>query len=311
MLLKAEDIDAFVDRYSDFQLEERRAGSIDEAIDATASFISWLNNNPQVLMPSGMRDYVSAQAIPQYAGEILGTILEEYSRPAFRLFKGSWFLPSGVSSNPDHSWESFEIGELYSESLDVDGMPPLLALPSANEVIRKAESFIDSPYNDITTFTCSRIWTPDVQERQRLLIQDSASKILAELQSQKIELFDLHWKSLEEIVVELFRSRGLEVYHVQDSPQGGRDVILRGSLAKGFDPITLAVEVKHRRLVDRPEIQQAFAQNAHFNGLLFVTSGRFTAGVIKEAKKPENQMRLLLKDGVSIGEMIKSYRVNG
>jgi hypothetical protein len=74
-----------------------------------------------------------------------------------------------------------------------------------------------------------------------------------------------------------------------------------------MEPVTLAVEVKNKDTVDRPEVQLALTQNRQFPALLFATSGRFTAGVIEEARLPVNRMRLFLKDGVALGELLRLY----
>jgi hypothetical protein len=66
--------------------------------------------------------------------------------------------------------------------------------------------------------------------------------------------------------------------------------------------------VKHRRTVVRPDIQKALWQNRQLPALLFVTSGRFTAGVLREKSLPENRLRLFLKDGEALGDLIRDYR---
>jgi hypothetical protein len=69
----------------------------------------------------------------------------------------------------------------------------------------------------------------------------------------------------------------------------------------------MAVEVKHRGVVDRPEVQLALYQNRAYPALVFVTSGRFTAGVFKEKLIDENCHRLFLKDGVAVGDMVRIH----
>jgi len=48
-------------------------------------------------------------------------------------------------------------------------------------------------------------------------------------------------------------------------------------------------------------------QNSAYPALLFVTSGRFTGGVFEEKARECNKLRLYLKDGVALGDMIKLY----
>ena len=69
----------------------------------------------------------------------------------------------------------------------------------------------------------------------------------------------------------------------------------------------MAVEVKHKSVVDRPDVQVALYQNKAYPALLFVTSGRFSAGVFKEKSREENRFRLFLKDGLAIGDLVRTH----
>jgi hypothetical protein len=100
----------------------------------------------------------------------------------------------------------------------------------------------------------------------------------------------------------------MSIHVVRESPQGGRDIIARGQLIPHAEPVTIAVEVKHRPVVGRPEVQMALHQNRMFPALLFVTSGRFSGGVISEASLPENRMRLFLQDGVALRELLRTLK---
>ncbi|MFL6236440.1 MAG: hypothetical protein ACJ76N_25140 [Thermoanaerobaculia bacterium] len=70
----------------------------------------------------------------------------------------------------------------------------------------------------------------------------------------------------------------MEIHIVRQRPQGGRDIVARGELIPGQEPLEMAVEVKHRPVVGRPEVQKALWQNRAYPALLFVTLGRFTGG---------------------------------
>ena len=129
------------------------------------------------------------------------------------------------------------------------------------------------------------------------------------LKKQAIQLESVSWRQLEEIVAEVLRARGMEIHLVRENPQGGRDIVARGELIPGQEPLLLAVEVKHRRIVDRPEVDKALWQNRHFPALMFVTSGRFTSGVFKEKAAPDNKFRLFLKDGDALDDLIRAYPV--
>jgi hypothetical protein len=152
-----------------------------------------------------------------------------------------------------------------------------------------------------------KLWTPAAQHKERLILKEATEGILKALFRGDIELRSLSWRQLEDIVGELLVARGLEIHHVTESPQGGRDLIFRGELLPGLDPVTVAVEVKHREVVGVAEVHQALSQNRRFPALLFVTSGRFTSGVYAERDRDENHLRLFLKDGVAIGDLIRMY----
>ena len=138
------------------------------------------------------------------------------------------------------------------------------------------------------------------------LLHASTKVILRELHNNAKMLRDIHWRTLEEIVAELLFDLGLDVTITERSNDGGRDVIARGELIPG-EPMLLAVEVKHRRIVPVSEIRQALWANRHFPALLFVTSGHFSAGVYKERSEKEGTLRLYLKDGQGLSQWIHSY----
>jgi len=182
-----------------------------------------------------------------------------------------------------------------------------LHLPSFDEIMAAAIPYVSNPLVDPTLFVSPKLWTPFSQEHQKLYLANSAIEIIQALQSERRTLDDIHWKDLEELVAELLRQKGMEIHLVNESPQGGRDIIARAAYIPGYGPLTIAVEVKHMRTVDRPIVQQALYQNRHFPALLIATSGQFTLGAVEEAKKPENRMRLFLHDGVAVRDMIRNY----
>jgi hypothetical protein len=98
----------------------------------------------------------------------------------------------------------------------------------------------------------------------------------------------------------------MEVSVTPRTRDGGRDILARGELIPG-EPTVLAVEVKHKGLVGIDEVASRLYRNREFPAMLFATSGRFSAGVVREKRRPENFLRLLLKDGVGLGQWISEY----
>jgi HJR/Mrr/RecB family endonuclease len=221
-----------------------------------------------------------------------------------------------IAAEKQRTYEKLDRGEGDSndhydaiEDLDRKSVTQAMLMPSFSEMVSRASKFVDNPLIDQTTWVSPKLWTPDRQAIERIHLQETAGAILAEISTRKRELADLKWQELEEIVAELLRSKGMEISLVRENPQGGRDIIARAELVPGSEVVTIAVEVKHRRVVDRPILQQAIAQNKHFPALMLVTSGRFTAGVIKEAAKAENRLRVFLKDGIAIRDLAKVYQL--
>jgi hypothetical protein len=178
---------------------------------------------------------------------------------------------------------------------------------SLEEVLADIERRVAIPRTQTSVLWSPKIWVPREIERQRQLLDVTLRPHLERWTQIGFSLDDLNASEFEDLVGELLRRAGLEIYKVRQSPQGGRDLIARGVLIPGEEPIQMAVEVKHRRIVDRPELQLALYQNRCYPALIFAASGRFTAGVFEEKAIRENHFRLFLKDGVAIGEMVRVH----
>jgi HJR/Mrr/RecB family endonuclease len=79
--------------------------------------------------------------------------------------------------------------------------------------------------------------------------EDAIEPILRALQAESVELRELDWRVLEEVVAELLAARGLQVDVTTRSRDGGRDIVARGDLVPG-EPMRIAVEVKQKPVVD-------------------------------------------------------------
>lgn len=150
------------------------------------------------------------------------------------------------------------------------------------------------------------LWFPPKQ-RPCIELVDTTRDLLVALREEEKGLADLTWQQLEAVVAELLRERGLEVTATPMGADGGRDIIARGELIPG-EPTALAVEVKKKEVVGLDEVRSRLYANRQFPALLFATSGRFTAGVVRERGESGAFLRLLLKDGVALGQWIHEYR---
>ncbi|MGA2621485.1 MAG: restriction endonuclease [Thermoguttaceae bacterium] len=334
MIITQSDIDEFVSTYNDFcNLEDV---GVPPEID-NDEVLRWLADNPQVVIASGYQEFVAGNRSPVYRALQRDGQLDEISRPLLRDFHGHWIVPSMVGDIPDEEWGAFRLDTLLAISsmqrqLDLDvkegrltahspivderqariddlSRESVVTMPSFNRMVEIATKYVDNPLIDPTTWVSPRLWTPSSQALQKDHLRASTLAVIEELQRGHTHLTDLSWQNFEEIVAEILRQRGMEIHLVKENPQGGRDIIARAELVPGSEVLTIAVEVKHRDVVDRPIVQQAIQQNERFPALMLVTSGRFTAGVVKEVAKPEHRMRVVLKDGVAIRDMIRAYRL--
>ena len=199
----------------------------------------------------------------------------------------------------------------YSFNSEIERLSEEIILDSIavsfDEFLANLRQQIKYPRTEASTLWSPRIWTPREQQRQRHLVDGVLRPHLNRWATNGLCLEDLNPSEFEDLVAELLFKAGLKVYKVREAPQGGRDLIARGILVPGEEPIEMAVEVKHRRVVDRPEVQLALYQNRAYPALVFVTSGRFTAGVFKEKMITDNRFRLFLKDGLAVGDMMRVH----
>ncbi|HDY76212.1 MAG TPA: restriction endonuclease, partial [Candidatus Marinimicrobia bacterium] len=177
-----------------------------------------------------------------------------------------------------------------------------------NYVIRTLENTLKKPLNKFCSIVSPRLWTPESQRTEKILLKEASQDIIKALIEQKCTLSDLDWKQFEYIVAEILQDQGIEIHKVVERPQGGKDLIARGELIPG-EPMYMAVEIKHSDKVGVGQVRSALKATENYPALLFVTSGRFTSGVINEKRKHSNQLRLFLKDGVALGNMIRQYGI--
>ena len=313
MIITQQDIDEFEKRYT-----EAQAKYIPGSDTALFEFYKYLNNNPQIIMASGFQEYVSSHKLPLFESLVAAGELSPFSRPIFRNASGQWVVISYIDDEPNYKWDAYNLSFLEANYKKSDKLQngallhydeALISLPSFSEFLNNAKQYVKNPLVDPTVFVSPKLWTPGKQESEKKFLESSSLQIIQNIQNEKIELKAIHWRKFEEIVAEVLREQGMEIHLVKESPQGGRDIIGRMRIPELDEFITVAIEVKHRQIVDRPLIQTALYQNSQFPALMVVTSGRFTSGVIKEMNKSQNTMRLFLKDGVAIRDMINKYPV--
>jgi hypothetical protein len=266
--------------------------------------------HPHLVMPLGFDEYVDLKEHHKVSRLWLGETVGTVSRAIFRQPSGQWFLLLSSPRIPNGAvlFASKEkVNTLRQTSAPIISNDSSISFSYA-ELFSTLYDLADRWTDEERTIWSPQLWTPDAQERQRITLVNSTRDILKALHAEKLSLEEVAPPQLEDIVAEVLRGHGMEIYVNRRHPQGGRDILARGVLIPGQELLTIAVEVKRKAVVDRPEVELALHQNKEFPALLFATSGRFTAGVLKEKAQPENQLRLFLKDGVALGDMIGDYR---
>ena len=181
---------------------------------------------------------------------------------------------------------------------------------SAAELLKKLRYLTEYPDYVPRTLWLPRIWTPEFQDDDRQKVSEDVSALLQSLQKEECSLRSIKPAMLEELIAELLRSRGMDVYITKRTRDGGRDIIARSETAIG-DPISFAIEVKQKDVVGIEDVRNALKANEHFPALMLATAGRFSSGVIEEKGREGNRLRLMLKDGVAISQWIDTYTSNG
>jgi hypothetical protein len=153
------------------------------------------------------------------------------------------------------------------------------------------------------------LWLPNVPlekitKPKRAASAHLASQLLQTIRNGGRSLDDLAWTEFEDMVAQLMKDAGFQVLHTKYTRDGGRDLICRGELLPGI-LAEMAVEVTHRKVVGIDKLSHTLYRNKNFPLIMLVTSGRFSSGLLMEAGKPENSMRLLLRDGQSLRSWIK------
>lgn len=177
---------------------------------------------------------------------------------------------------------------------------------SISDLLIKLRKLVESPDYVPKTLWLPRIWTPEFQDHDRQKVSDDVASLLSSLQDEKIQLSEIKPVVFEELVAELLRSKGMEVYVTKRTRDGGRDIIARMESTLG-DPLTIAVEVKQKPVVGTDDLFKTLKANENFPAIMIATAGRFSAGVIKQKAAESNQLRLMLKDGVALSQWVESY----
>lgn len=276
--------------------------------------LGYFRKNPQLLIPSGF-DEVRIQ--PKPAADLYCALDQEYSKhfansriadsPVFQKALPSFEVLLGLECRQASSglWFHSSGFEFVDQELLLrSGRQSAPLRLSLRGILAACERCMVGDTHP-AAILLPNLWLPP-ESCPALELVDTTKAILGALKREKVEFTNLSWQQLEDVVAELLRARGMRVQLTSRRKDGGRDIIARGELIPG-EPTTLAVEVKHRPKVQLDDVRSRLWANREFPMLMFATSGRFTAGVIREKQKPENFLRLLLKDGQALRAWIQEY----
>lgn len=135
--------------------------------------------------------------------------------------------------------------------------------------------------------------------------EDFLKDFIRRCHNENASFDELTWRQMEELVAELLKIQGMDVTVTPASGDEGRDIIARGELIPG-EPTIFTVEVKKKPVVGIHDVRAALYANRKMPALLIATSGRFSAGVIKEANISDNRYRLFLKDGIALKQWLST-----
>jgi hypothetical protein len=283
------------------------------------SEVEFFVNRPHLLMPLGYDEFrsVSLDDSGEPSQDPFAAGIGE------SLTDGAWAFPREMfyRNIKTGAWEWFEgITQFPKEKqrpdawYKSDGKPYLHLVGShhthnllpAKVWLKQLENITSNPGAQPYSLVIPSIWAPRNQLLQYEALDTATRHLLQALYNEKLDLRSISWRQLEEIVAELLRSLGLQVFVTPRGHDGGRDVIARGELIPG-EPTLLSVEVKQKPTVGIYDVQRALRANEDQPALLVATAGRFSGGVIREKSRERNQYRLFLKDGIALRQWIDSY----
>lgn len=293
--------------------EQLKRGPGTGRLDSDA-VLAYLRNTPQLLIPSGF-DEIRVEPEParqlaiafcrEMAKRGIGEDLTQSPRlPSHEAFE--FMLGLHCRDTATGAWYRTAHVDLATYSLALrsasGGTPRLIPFRDVVKSCRGALEGADKP----AVLLLPNLWRPPATAPS-VKIADTTRELVLALKRQDISFSHLSWQQLEDVVAEVLRHRGFELQVTPRSRDGGRDIVARGEMVPGEYGL-VAIEVKHRPVVKLQDIRSHLYANKDFPVLMVATSGRFTAGVVREKQSPENFLRLHLRDGEAVSAWIHDYR---
>lgn len=312
MYLLEEDVNKF-EKYLNKFIECENDGSFSEPEEGSS--VDYFFEHPHLILPLGfdesrhlIDDFYAECIEDHYDKQWVKRAVKEAEKVESKYGLAKIPFDFGIEtiyrSTSQGAWYWF-LG-LEEEQLIFQGPNNTRVMHDANDLLSKLRALVEYPDHVPRTLWLPRIWTPEFQDHDRQKLSNDVSAILQPLQEEQCSLRGVKPTDLEELIAELLRSRGMEVYVTKKTRDGGRDIIARCETELG-DPLNFAVEVKQKEVVGIEDLRGALKANEHFPAVMLATAGRFSAGVIKEKQREGSSLRLMLKDGVAISQWIDAY----
>ncbi len=305
MIINQSDIDELEKYLEDFRLYDSEGLYEHQPLEKSVEFFG---ERPHLLLPIGFDEslgfvnpsYIADEQDLETEEEIERAVnsLVEERKKLYGSYPEGEFDTEYLFRKPTGSWHwlnGLMNGELLfydHESIDV------------HDLVKQLLILTKTPDSNPHSIWLQKMWTPNYQNQIRVSLNSSIGDLLTEIRNEQKSLQEITPRQLEEIIAELLRTKGMEIYLSPQTRDGGRDIIARGELVPG-EPSIIAVEVKQKSTVGIKDICDALYANQDFPLIMVATSGRFSAGVIDEKKRNRNFYRLMLKDGLALSQWLK------
>jgi hypothetical protein len=311
MLLKKADVDE-LERYVE---EHMLCESSEYDTPESGPSVEFFNKRPYLLLPLGFdetRPLINAGHPERYkefgdklwfdrAADEARNVNQRYGLDSITF---EFDMETIFRSSSSGTWQWFE--GLNLGNLEFSGKSKTKHRYSASDLLTKLRAMLALPDQMSRTLWLPKIWSPSLHNDGRRKLGDDVSSVLQQIRAEQKSLIDIHPHILEELVAELLRSKGFSIHLTKKTRDGGRDIIAKADVAFG-EPLTIAVEVKHKPVVGTDDLYCALKANENFPALMLVTTGHFSAGVLAEKDKDQNRLRLHLRDGVALSQWIAAY----
>ncbi|HEV2553233.1 MAG TPA: restriction endonuclease [Bosea sp. (in: a-proteobacteria)] len=263
------------------------------------SGINYLCRNPHLLFPAGFDEAIIFQGKSAIKKHIVGKYTDITPRNDALLLRRksdkAWLYLDWIHDNytPDSSVYTFS--DENRKEHDINIKEYLAFLRNSSSLVMPGEARFWLP---------SSLGTQDFNGNSPPSTQIQ-SDLLRHINSGSVSLDSLDWHQFEYVVAEILERAGVKIIRTKKTRDGGRDIIALGEIIPGIES-QLAIEITHRKVVGIDKFAQSAYKNKDFPLFMLVTSGRFSSGIIREVNKPENKLRMIIRDGVSTKSWIRA-----